>query len=350
MSAWSGELAWDQWSKVMKILLMIFVTMLLIGGKEKIRYLILTVVVALGFYGVKGGIFSVLTGGQFSVQGPGGFIAGNTEIGLALVMVLPLIAAVAQEQSRVWLRYAAWSAFWLSVVAIVFTYSRGALLGLAAVIAMTFLRAKHKILVVLIAVPLAAFVVLPLIPEQLVERAGTIRTYEDDSSAMGRIMAWGVAWNIAKNHVFGAGFNLDYIDVNRWLAYTGEVRLEGVGIKSAHSIYFQILGEHGFIGLFLFVGLILSTLIVLRHARMAAESGDARDAWISRYAYALRSAMLGYMVSGAFLSLAYFDLFYLYVALAAILYRDSRSVGSRVDASSAPTTRPRRPLATAPRP
>jgi hypothetical protein len=44
--------------------------------------------------------------------------------------------------------------------------------------------------------------------------------------------------------------------------------------------------------------------------------------WIANYALPLEIGIWGYVVSGAFLSLAYFDLFYCYVAIAAILQRE----------------------------
>ena len=90
--AFFPDQAWKQWDKVWKIMLMIYVTLMLINTREKLDWLVWVVVLSLGFYGVKGGIFTILTGGAFRVQGPAGtFIGGNNEIALALSMTIPLM-------------------------------------------------------------------------------------------------------------------------------------------------------------------------------------------------------------------------------------------------------------------
>ena len=71
-------LAWPQLEKVLKIQLMIFVAMILINTRERLHALVWTIALSLGFYGVKGGIFTIMTGGAYRVQGPPGtFIGGK---------------------------------------------------------------------------------------------------------------------------------------------------------------------------------------------------------------------------------------------------------------------------------
>ena len=86
------ELAWLQLEKVLKIQLMVFVTLMLLNTRFKLEIYIWIIVLSFGFYGVKGGIFTLLTGGAYHVMGPtGSFIGGNNEMGLALIMVFPLL-------------------------------------------------------------------------------------------------------------------------------------------------------------------------------------------------------------------------------------------------------------------
>ena len=73
---------------------------------------------------------------------------GNTDLGLGMAMALPLIYAVAAEQPSGWRRWAGWGTFWLTVIATIFTYSRGAWFGLAAVMALLFFYSKRKLLIV----------------------------------------------------------------------------------------------------------------------------------------------------------------------------------------------------------
>jgi len=320
--AWTPEAAWFQWDKVMKILLFTYVTMLLIHGRERIRWLMIVVAGSLAFYGIKGGIFSLTTGGQYKVWGPDGtFIDGNNEIGLAMIMVWPLMIALARDPQK-WVRWTFKAGSWLTPLSIVFTYSRGALLGFAAVSAPLIWHAKRKWLLLLLAIPVGAFA-LWFTPEQLVDRAETIQTFQQDHSAMQRIQAWGVSWNVAVAHpLTGAGFQLDHADTERWLSHALFLSHEwGNRPRAAHSIYFQILGDQGFVGLGLFLGLLASTFLALGRARREALTLPGAE-WLAEYANALRLGLIGYAVSGAFLSLGYFDLFYIFVAATAILQRE----------------------------
>jgi len=101
------DTAWTQWEKVAKIQLMVFVTLVLIRSRERIHMLIWVIALSLAFFGIKGGIFTVLTGGQHMVLGPpGSFIEGNTEIALALIMTLPLLRCLQLNTKSKTIRHA----------------------------------------------------------------------------------------------------------------------------------------------------------------------------------------------------------------------------------------------------
>jgi len=92
-------------------------------------------------------------------------------------------------------------------------------------------------------------------------------------------------------------------------------------VQSAHSIYFQVLGQHGFVALGLYLFLMLSTLS--KCSKLAKRTaGDPELEWIGNYASAIRISLIGYMVSGAFVSTAYFDLAWVYYSFTAILGRE----------------------------
>lgn len=320
--AWSGSYSWEIWDKTMKIFLMTFVMGMVIFGDYRIKWLLWTVVFSMGFYGLKGGIFSITTGGTHHVQGPApSFIAGNTEIGLAMNMTLPLILVAARHAQRQWTRLLCYATFWFTIIATVFTYSRGALLGLG--IAMMFILPgmKRKLLLTMALVP-ALIIGIALTPQKLFDRAETIKTYEQDESAMQRIQAWGVAKNIALAHpIFGAGFGLQSVNDDLWLSYADFLGNWKNYARAAHSVYFQVLGEHGFVGLALFLALLIAALMSLTRSRRALLRIPGGQ-WLADYSWAIRIGILAYMVSGAFLSLAYFDMLYLYVGLSSIIARE----------------------------
>lgn len=330
--AWAPDTAWEQWNKVLKIYLMTFVMSMLIFGRTRVRTLLLVAALSIGFYGFKGGIFSVLTGGVYRIWGPEDtFIADNTAIGLAMAMVLPLLIFLAREEKTVWFRRVLYTTAGLTCISIPLTYSRGALLGLAAVLPLIFLRSNKKFLIVLLLLPIGYFG-KDLIPQGLFDRAGTIQSYEKDHSAMQRLQAWSVAWNVAKDYpLIGAGFDFEGApDQFRWLSY-GAPEYSLIDDpkfrqpRAAHSIWFQLLGQHGFIVLGLFLMMLALTMVHLQRLKRATQNQlDAK--WIHNYASALQIGLTAYLVCGTFLSLAYFDLMYLYVAATAILQREWKAI------------------------
>ena len=147
-----------------------------------------------------------------------------------------------------------------------------------------------------------------------VERMETIQTYQEDGSAMSRIWTWTTLWNAAvANPLTGVGFRADSRLVFGLYAPTGgEWEVFAGRIYVAHSIYFQMLGEHGFVGLFLFLAL---WLLVWIHAgrigKKAAGVTELAD-WLPLLMRMVQASVMGFAVGGAFLSLAYLDLtFYL---------------------------------------
>ena len=292
----------ELWIRSMKIFFMIYVTLALIDNRRKLDLFIAIAVFSLGFYGVKGGIFTIATAGSYKVWGPGGFVAGNNEIALATVMIIPLMRYLHMQLKNVWARRAMVAAMALSAVTVLGTYSRGAFLAIGAMALFLWVKGSQKFAwgLTLIVVGVAA---LSFMPEQWWERMGTIQTYDQDDSALGRINAWWNAVNLAKDRVFGGGFMIYYPDVFARYAPNPE------DVHAAHSIYFQVLGEHGFIGLALFLLVGITTWHTAGRL-VAAGKRSAEDRWAGELGAMVQVSMVGYAVGGAFLSLAYFDLPY----------------------------------------
>lgn len=300
--------------KVSKVLFVTFLMMILFQDRKKIGALFWVTALSIGVYGIKGGLFTIATGGQNQVLGPpDSFISGNTEIALALNMVLPMFHYLRRDMRNRWIRYGLSGAFLVSAAAVVGTYSRGGLLGLGAVIAVLFLRARSKflgLLMLAIALPIG----ISKIPDAWLDRMQTIKTYEEDQSAMERIYSWKLAYRIAADRPFlGAGFRAFTSEVGQ--RYVPEFPQKG---NDAHNIFFQVLAEHGYAGLAVYVALMGCTLAtawrIIRRTR-----GDPTLHWMHTYALIVEASLVAFLVSGFFLSLSYFDLYFQIVAMAAVL-------------------------------
>jgi probable O-glycosylation ligase (exosortase A-associated) len=234
-----------------------------------------------------------MTGGAHRVQGPDStFIAGNNELGLALIMTVPLLRYVQLQATHYWIRQGLSGVIGLVMIAIIGTHSRGALVGLAAMSLFFLLKTRKKFGAILVTIPLA-MVLLYVMPQEWFARMETIETYEEDKSARGRFYAWGNAIKLANDHFIGGGFRA----------------VTGYGGTDSHSNYFGVLGEQGWVGLSMFLLLHLFTWRsahwIIHHSRGHPELEWARD-----LAAMIQVSLIGYMSAGAFLGLQYFDLFY----------------------------------------
>lgn len=302
------DVAWEQWNKVWKIQLMTFVSMMIMTNRWRIQTWVWVIALSLGFYGFKGGIFTVLTGGAYAVYGPEGtFIGGNNEIGLALIMTIPLLRYCQLTTEKFWAKRLLLIGMILCLIAVVGTQSRGAFLGVAAMSLFLVKNSRKKWALLLL-----MLVVLPAIyafmPESWHARMGTIKTYEQDSSAMGRINAWWMAYYLAKDRFLGGGF--ECFQRPSFAMYAPDPG----GVHDAHSIYFEVLGEQGFVGLALFLAIGYSAWRSCKWVMQQTKArGDLR--WIFDLASMLQVSLVGYFAAGAFLGLAYFDLYYNLLAL-----------------------------------
>lgn len=317
-------------TRVLKIDFMILVAIMLLRERKQINGLVMTLVASLGFFGVKGGIFTIATGGSFRVWGPtDSFIEGNNEIAVALIVTIPLMRYLQLQvpPARKYLRWGLTAAMLLTAAAALGSQSRGALLGICSMLFFLWLRGPNKlaggIVMAVVGVLLIAFM-----PESWFSRMNTIGTYQQDMSAMGRINAWWMAFNLACDNFFGGGFQIYTLSIFQRYAP------DPTDVHAAHSIYFQVLGEHGFVGLFVFLTI---WWFVWRDGgwlrKQAALIPEAK--WASDLGAMCQVALIGYLVGGAFLSLAYFDLPYNLLVLVTVTRQWVTSRGWEREAAAA---------------
>jgi probable O-glycosylation ligase (exosortase A-associated) len=298
------------WERVMKIQLMIFVSLYVLYSKQHIQVLMWIMAGSVAFYGVKGGLFTLREGGEFRVFGPpGSFIEENNALALATIMTVPLLYYLFLQSTKRLLRWGLLATMVLCCFSALGSYSRGGFLAFGAAIVFFWWKGRRKLvsgLVLAMLIPVA----IGYMPEKWAERMSSIQQYDQDSSSLGRINAWTMAVNLANDRpLVGGGF--EAFTESAFYKYAPNPS----DVHAAHSIYFQILGDHGYAGLALF--LLLWILVwrdaswIIRYSRSQRELKWALD-----LARLTQVSLVGYFVGGAFLSLAYYDVPYnLVVAL-----------------------------------
>lgn len=317
--AFFPDAAIAQLTKVYKIQVITLLSIALINSRERLFWLVATVCGSLGFYSVKGGLFTISTAGAYRVWGPSGsFIEENNALALASLMVIPMALFIASEARWKYAKPAIHSGIALSLFSVVGSQSRGALVAIIAVSIFLALKSQHK-LRYLVTMGALLPMIFAFMPQSWHDRMSTITTYQEDGSAMGRINAWHYSVNIASDRLTGGGFD-------SWSPQTfGIYAPNPVDVHAAHSIWFGPLGDHGWPGLLLFAAIFLGTWLSLsRLIRKHRQSAP----WINQLARMLQVSLVAYFVGGSFLSLAYFDLPWHVMAMAVILARESRKIAN----------------------
>lgn len=292
------------WSRTAKTVILALAVMMLATTRVRLQATIWMIVVSLGFYGVKGGGFTLLGGGRDHVFGPeASMIEDNNSLGLALVVILPLLNYLRLTSARPLVRAALLAIMALTLLAILGTYSRGALIALAAAGVAYALRARNGPLL-LAAGAVIAFTLPAVMPERWLERMSTIQTAGQDESFQVRLAAWTTSLDIAlARPLIGGGFAAVE---QTWIVKTFSPAGGLETGRAAHSIYFQVLGDTGFVGLFLYLSAI-GAAVMNTFRVLAAAQGRPQLAWAAHLARMLQVSLVGFLAGGAALSMAYYD-------------------------------------------
>lgn len=293
----------EQLSKVLKIQLMTFVAFAAIQSRRHIELFLWVAVVSLGYYGIKGGIFTLLTGGSQRVWGPpGGFIEDNNSLAVALVMTIPFMNYLRLVARRKLVRWGLLGVMLLTAVSALGSQSRGALLAISSMTLLLWMRSSKKFVTGIALVAIASALVA-FMPASWEKRMSTIETYDQDTSATARLEAWKMCFNLANDRPIGGGFG-----IYTWETYA-KYNPDSPLPQAAHSIYFSVLGEHGYIGLAIY--LTLGVLTYRLGSRIRRETRNLPEAaWAYHLAGMCQVSLIGFAVGGAFLSLVYFDFTY----------------------------------------
>ena len=311
-----------------KIMVFCLLMPLFINSRLRMHVLLLVIVLGLGLHGVLEGLKTISSGGAHNMYGPAGtMISDRNHLSTALALVLPIIYYLHFYSANRLVRAGMLLAFALVALAIMGGGSRGGFVALAIVGIWLFMTSRHRLRTLLF-VGVLGLAFYYFGADLWTDRLSTIQDANEDASFMGRVVAWKVSSAIALNHpIFGAGFHA--VQVNAiWDIFKYSPGLLGFldlpvptfSAKAAHSIYFEVMGDMGFVGLFLFLTILLQS-IHSRFAikRMVKQLGTSKYLWARDLADMLMLSVLAYMVGGAAVSLGYFEVVYMVIMLMELL-------------------------------
>ncbi len=322
------EYSAEPFDRFLKIMIFILLCAQLVTDRLRFHALLWVVIIIMGFYGAKGGAYTILTLGRNNYFGlENTILFDNNHMGVALATVLPLFLYIHGQVASKWVRHGIKAVFLLSIIAILGTFSRGALVALIVFAGFMWLRSSKRLLylglVVAMMIPAAL-----LLPDRWFDRMETIGTATQDDSFMGRVDAWVINYKLAREHpLTGVGMRNSYQE-----PIARQVDMKRTP-RAAHSIYFEILGGMGFVGLFIYLG-------ILGVAFLKAASAYTRyryakfGHWRSSFGYHAQISLVVFGVGGASISMEMWEGYLIIIALIASLKRIEpetvRSVDNRV--------------------
>jgi putative inorganic carbon (hco3(-)) transporter len=325
--------AWEKWDWAVKSILFSAFIPFVIRSRNQIEAFLQVCVFALAANLIPYGAKTILTGGGYGYDF--GLLRGNSLLGeggtlaTAALLTIPPILFLRNHSKIVPLnrltRFGYLALVIFALATVIGTHERTGLVGILVLGAFVWVQSKRKILVGALCAA-GATVIIMSASASWFERMGTIQNYQQDTSAQTRLLVWEWTFNYALDHPLGGGFDAYRINtiVHPATPETGEARVEMA--RAFHSSYFEVLGEHGWVGLALFLALIAATLRELR--RVIRQCADEPNlVWCSDCASALKTSLFVLIACGAFIGIAfqpfYFYLFALSVSLREYVRRSS---------------------------
>ena len=313
--------AFDKWQLSEKMLLMSLIAFALTNTQTRVEQLLIVCTLSIAFWGFKGGLFVFMSGGGARIYGPrGSMIADNNDLGVALTMILPLIFYLRDRYRNVAFKWPIQALIGLVILGDIFTYSRGALVAMSAMGAALWVRSRHRLQILLV-IAVAGGGLWYAAPTAWTGRMLTIGHYNTDLSAESRLLEWQRTWVFAKKSpIVGGGFHWSY-DMN-----LVNRLMEGSDLPlltrplAAHSTWFEMLGDHGFFGLGLFVWIVASAFFdaqwLIKFTRR-----DPNLLWANNLGRMIQVALIGYCTGATFATQGMYDGFYAIVLIAAAARR-----------------------------
>ncbi|AKQ40970.1 hypothetical protein CP97_01260 [Aurantiacibacter atlanticus] len=331
------DTAWEKWDWVWKSLFFAAFLPLTLRTRLRLEAAVLVFTLSIAAIAINGGIKTVLGGGGYGtltllVDANSGIYEGSI-ISTAAIATIPLILFLARRGTV----FAPGKLVWLFCAALILscllipigTNARTGLVCIAVLGVLLMRQARHRFVFAGLA-SVAMVLSLPFLPQEYVERMGTITGYQSDESASTRIAVWKWTYQYALANPMGGGF--DAYRANSFTYQMPEVIGEGNNrqvtyrevtdeARAYHSSYFEMLGEQGWLGLFMWLLLHALGLWQMERIRRRESAKHAdRDIWMHDLATGLQHAQIIVLVGAAFVGIAYQSFIFLLVAMQCALW------------------------------
>lgn len=281
------------------------------------------------------GVIGIFYGGRI----PGSAIMGDeNDFSIVMNMAIPIafFLGLATNNKRKKLYY--FGSVAVLIISVVLSFSRGGFVGLACVGFYCWIKSPKKVVTSFI---IGIFIVLISIaaPEKYWKEVKSIQTENiEEGTGATRWYTWQCGWRMFLDHpIFGVGQGNFPWNIGQYEPEGGYKGRSYSG-RAAHSIYFTLIPELGLSGLFLFVFMTYKTMkeskfIIRDMEKFTTDQSvnlDLKEVEkinkLKYLLYGLRGAMIGYLISGIFLSVLYYPHFWLLIAVFVCIFNWYKNV------------------------
>ena len=312
----------------------------------RFRQIVFVIALSLGFEGAKQGWVQFLTnpGGKNINEFP--LLGDNNGVAVGMLMLVGLFLALAQTAPTKRERW--FHQFFAAGVAYraISTYSRGAFLAAGVLAVLSVLRSKQKVKGVL-GIVIVGGAILSALPAEFWERMSTIKVEQTapteemsveetgaNASSASRLHFWAVAIRMANtNPIFGVGFNAFNKAYDRYDFLRGAWGHN----RSVHSSWFGILAELGYVGIVMYVTILILALLACQRVARQSKKGQV-PAELYFYAVAVQMGLVVAIIGGSFVPWQYCEMLWHFVGLSMGL----RAVADGALAKTVPVLAPHR--------
>lgn len=314
------EASWGKWDWAVKTLAFATFIPLVIRSRIQIEAFAQTYVFSLAANFFPFGVKTLISGGGYGRNL--GLQVGNSGLGeggllsTVCLMAVPLAVHLATHGLLIprikLLSLAYWVVGGLAVATAVGTYERSALIGILVLAIYMWIRSKNKFVFGLVAA-VVGLLLIYMTSSAWNQRIATIGNYEEENSAYTRILIWRWVIDFIATHPFGGGFQMfviNHIELPATATRAATIEFS----RAYHSIYFEVLGEQGFPGLFMFLGLTALTFFHLHRIAKQARAYPELE-WVTSLSGALQSGLAVFLTAGAFVGIAFQPMFWYFIAM-----------------------------------
>ena len=242
--------------------------------------------------------------------GPGNYFNDENDLSLYINIFLPFCFFLVLGEEKFFHKLVYIAALGLGLLSVVVSFSRGGFIGLLAVGATSWLLSKKKILSLVVITTLAS-ILFVFGSDKYWSEMGTL-TDTGENTAKERLLTWGAAARMFSANPIGVGGNNFQV---RFPEYQSDEHTRVMWGRVAHSLWFTLLPETGFIGVIIYLFLLYECIKDAINLSRIQLQDPTKTRYFNKLGICFLTAFAGYFASASFISVLYYAHYWYLIAL-----------------------------------